>query len=307
MELYEYNRNMHAWFFEDIFPDSLKKAFGVQGLPAYGVMIFLAIICSAICFLILYKQFGFSKSKALWLLVYLAVFGLLGAHVFSLLFRVGEIDFSSWQTFGKTAWQLFASLMYYGGFLGGLIGLFIYEKKEGISFYKAADMAVIVLPLAHAIGRVGCYLAGCCYGAHTDKWYGVDFIYGHSHGTVVPTQLFEVIFNSLLFIVFILIFVLFYRKHFVKRSDGMPNDNKFMGLFTTIYLLAYPVYRFIVEFFRDDNRGNILGLSTSQFISIFLFAYGVYLLIKLIKRTKGQNFQKVMEVEREQADENDNN
>ena len=78
-----------------------------------------------------------------------------------------------------------------------------------------------------------------------------------------------------------------YRKGFIKNEKGQIRENKYEGIFMTIYLLAYPVFRFTIEFFRDDQRGVILGLSTSQFISIFVFGSGIYMLIRLIKRIKG--------------------
>lgn len=84
---------MHAWFFEDLIPDSIKDALNIQGIPAYGTMIFLAIVVAAVYLILMYKKFGFTQNEIIWMLIYLTVFGLLGAHVFSLLFRVGEIDF----------------------------------------------------------------------------------------------------------------------------------------------------------------------------------------------------------------------
>lgn len=278
---------MHAWFFEDLIPDSIKDALNIQGIPAYGTMIFLAIVVAAVYLILMYKKFGFTQNEIIWMLIYLTVFGLLGAHVFSLLFRVGEIDFSSSEKFWKSVWHLFSSLMYYGGLIGGTIGLYVFSKKERVPFFLSGDLAASVLPIVHAIGRIGCFFAGCCYGKQTDAWYGVEFFYGSSVGKVVPTQLFESIFNFLLFCAMIAVYFAVYRKGFIKNEKGQIRENKYEGIFMTIYLLAYPVFRFTIEFFRDDQRGVILGLSTSQFISIFVFGGGIYMLIRLIKRIKG--------------------
>lgn len=272
---------MHAWFFGSWWGDFVKNVFGIEGavgIPAYGAMMTLAFVCGAVLVLFIYKKFSLKFGQLCWLVVYMAVFGLLGSHVFSLLFRIPEIDFSSWETIKSSALKLFSALMYYGGFLGGLLGLVVFCKKEDVGFYKTGDMILIVLPLCHAIGRVGCFLAGCCYGRHTDGPLGVEFPYGSSVGKVIPTQLFEVGFNLLLFAALLLVYILVYKK-------GAETDGK-RGLICGIYLTAYPVFRFIVEFFRDDTRGTILFLSVSQFISLFLFAYGVYVLVTVSKRLR---------------------
>ncbi len=272
---------MHAWFFQSWWGDFVKNVFGVEGaigIPAYGVMMALAFIAGAVLTLKTYKKFSLGFAQLCWLVVYMVVFGILGAHLFSLLLRIPEIDFTSFETFRQSALGLFSALMYYGGFLGGLIGLIVFCKKEEKSFYKTADMILIVLPLCHAIGRVGCFLAGCCYGCRTDGPLGVEFPYGSSIGKVIPTQLFEVGFNLLLFIAIILIFVFVYEK-------GKKIDEK-RGIITGVYLIAYPVFRFIIEFFRDDTRGTVLFLSVAQFISLCLLCYGIYVLVTSVKRTR---------------------
>lgn len=278
---------MHAWFFESWWGDFCKNVFGIEGvigIPAYSVMMLLAFVCGFTLTMLIYRSFGLKLKQLCWLVVYMAVFGLLGAHLFSLIFRIGEIDFTTWNTFLESALKLFSALMYYGGFLGGLIGLVVFSKKEGVDFYSMGDMVLTVLPICHAIGRIGCFLAGCCYGRQTDGPFGVDFIYGNSQGYVIPTQLFEVFFNLLLFAAIIAVFVFVYKK------GDRNKENK--GLICGIYLTVYPVFRFIIEFFRDDTRGTILGMSVAQFISIFLFVYGIVIIIGVCKRKRCEKYLK---------------
>ncbi|MEG1711425.1 MAG: prolipoprotein diacylglyceryl transferase, partial [Clostridia bacterium] len=271
----------------------MKNVFGVEGVigvPAYLAMMILAIITGVIIILCLYKKFNFKKTQVLWLAGYVIVFGLLGAHLFSLLFRLGEVNLNSWKEFYTSVIVLFSALMYYGGFIGGMFGAWLFSKKEDVPFLLTADLVICALPLAHALGRVGCFLAGCCYGMHTDSCIGVEFPYGYSTGKVLPTQLFEVAFNIILFIAIIIVYFVVYRKGLTNKNDKV-SDSKYVGLISIIYLIAYPIYRFIVEFFRDDNRGEILILSTSQFISIFVLAFGIYNLYKYIKESiKNNNF-----------------
>ncbi len=163
---------------------------------------------------------------------------------------------------------------FYGGLIGGVLsflvlyfvlGRFVFGDKEHFaSFFDIADSAVPGIALAHAIGRIGCLFAGCCHGARTNAWYGIDmyfkvngeFVYG---GKYVPVQLFESIFLFMLF-GFLLI------RATSKRSLGLP-----------IYLSAYAVWRFFVEYIRDDYRGDTLTelLTPSQFTACILFVVGI--------------------------------
>ena len=131
--------------------------------------------------------------------------------------------------------------------------------------------------IAHAFGRIGCFLAGCCYGKETDSWIGVQF--PHLHEKVIPTQLIESGFLFLLTgILLVLILVFNFKYTFI------------------VYLGAYSVFRFIIEFFRGDPRGNFLGIfSPSQVWSIFIWIIIVpffFVLKKLVFVEKTQNDEK---------------
>lgn len=165
---------------------------------------------------------------------------------------------------------------FYGGLIGGaavfLIVYFTLGKKlcgeEAISaFEKVLGIAACSIAIAHGIGRIGCFLGGCCYGRVTDSPIGVYF--PHLGAKIVPVQLFEAIF---LFLLFALLTVLLFKT----RVNGIA-----------VYMLLYGVFRFIIEFFRDDDRGAsiIPGLSPSQVWSVVLVIAGAALLAYTLWRT----------------------
>ena len=150
----------------------------------------------------------------------------------------------------------FGGSVFYGGLLGGMLtgGVYLIRKKDRADY---ADLAAVAAPLFHTFGRLGCFLTGCCYGVESD----IGFVYHHAISAGAngvrrfPVQLVEMGLN----------FALFWLM-FIWLRKG-----KHKGRLMQWYLLIYPVYRFILEFFRgDDYRGFIFGLSTSQFISLLI-------------------------------------
>lgn len=172
-----------------------------------------------------------------------------------------------------------------GGFIGGAAvfilcyfigGLFIFQGKDKNlhirEFSKILNCAPCCITIAHAFGRIGCLMAGCCHG----KYYGNDQVFGtvwmkgttKGWGYYIPTQLHEAIF---LFALFGLLTYLYFNR----SNINMP-----------IYLTSYAIWRFIIEIFRDDYRGAvILGLAPSQWQSvIFIVVAGIIIAYMLIKR-----------------------
>ena len=174
---------------------------------------------------------------------------------------------------------------FYGGLIGGVVGfLLIYfiggafffkKNKEHINgFFNIANIGAASIAAAHGFGRLGCLMAGCCHGAVTDAWYGVYF--KNYKIKAVPIQLFEAIFLFALFSFFA------YRLIKGKRYN-LP-----------IYMISYGVWRFIIEFFRADDRGATIVsfLSPSQLIAVLMVggAFGVFYLEKRFRdKQKAQN------------------
>jgi phosphatidylglycerol:prolipoprotein diacylglycerol transferase len=177
------------------------------------------------------------------------------------------------------AWAKFwaGGLTYYGGFIGASAAAWYLMKRDRFPFWKAADMAGFAVPLGLAFGRMGCLLAGCCFGAQTSLPWGLSFpprspateaqvkqhvldsVRDWSH-PVHPTQIYESA-ASLAVAAVCLLWV-----HPRKRYDGQV---------MVAFLVLYAVARFAVEVLRRDDRGGALGLSTSQLIGLALVVVAV--------------------------------
>lgn len=163
--------------------------------------------------------------------------------------------------------------VYYGGFLGGLFTAAALTYFYKLNFWKVADAFAPAVALGQAFGRQGCFAAGCCWGKPTDSFLGVHFSeLGHRYTNVPiykpdgselylhPTQLYESIFMLAVFV-----FLVYLHKR--KSFDGQV---------LIAYGVIYGIFRFLIEFLRDDPRGNlfglneVFGLSTSQIISLIV-------------------------------------
>lgn len=155
----------------------------------------------------------------------------------------------------------------YGGLIGGVMTAYIYCKIKKVDFWKVFDLAVPLVALAQCIGRIGCFLAGCCYGKPTEGVCGVIFqnsMYAPTDVKLFPIQLVSSGLNlcNCLFLYFLW-----------KRADLKKGS---VGAF---YIINYSIGRFILEYFRGDlERGTVGILSTSQFISIFTLVIGIVML-----------------------------
>ena len=168
--------------------------------------------------------------------------------------------------------------MFYGGLIGGCIGLAITCFIMKQPFFEYTDVFFSIFPLGHSIGRIGCYLNGCCYGCKYSGLFSVNYIVNGEYIKVFPTWFVESIFCITLFI----FFYFFYKTNI-------------RGKRTAIYFITYSIYRFFIEFLRGDElRGIWYGFSTSQIISIFIFFFGVFLYI-YSKQIGMKNFMIVAE------------
>ena len=162
----------------------------------------------------------------------------------------------------------FGGITFIGGLIGGIVsflgGYAIFRKRYKARVTDILSIAPCCILIAHAFGRIGCFFAGCCHGAKTDAWYGI-YMYASSFGEkckVVPTHLFEAIF---LFALFAICFILLWKKKFRYNLS--------------VYLIAYGIFRFFIEYLRADERGEFIpGVSPSQFWSILMVVAGIGLI-----------------------------
>ena len=172
--------------------------------------------------------------------------------------------------------------VFYGGLIGGFVTVALLMWKYQLNFWKVADAFAPAVALGQAVGRQGCFAAGCCWGKPTDLWWGVHFteagreytgvpMYGPDNSDLFlhPTQLIE---SFTMLAVFGLLFWL----HGKKRFDGQV---------LIAYGIIYSIFRFSIEFLRDDPRGDLFGLtsvtglSTSQLVSLFVAVCSVVFMI----------------------------
>lgn len=187
--------------------------------------------------------------------------------------------FLNWNLFWSLSFidQIRSGYVYYGGAAGlMLIGIYV-ARSRNEPYIKGSDFFAVPVPLAHAVGRMGCFFAGCCYGKETDSSIAVHYtdpdsnIPPHLIGAgLYPTQLTEVIGNIILF--FILLW-LYKRKHKV-------------GTIIAGYLIGYSILRFCVEFYRGDERGLWIGIfSPSQVIALIVITIvSILLTIREVKQ-----------------------
>lgn len=165
--------------------------------------------------------------------------------------------------------------VFYGGLIGGIIGLFIYVRVYKLNTWDFFDLFATVLPLGHSVGRVGCFLGGCCYGI---EYHGpLSCTYTVNIGNtplgvpLFPVQLVEALF---LLCLFAALLVLYMRG--AQR-----------GTVVLVYGFSYSAIRFVLEFLRGDKeRGFLWGVSTSQILSLILGA--VLFILFLTKRKKAK-------------------
>lgn len=228
----------------------------------YGLMIAIGVV---LAFIIAEKRApkkGLDEERIWPLGMWCALGGFLGAKV---LYVITE-----WKSLfaGKMEFRdILYGFVVYGGIIGGILAGYLYCKVKKTNFLKYFDIIMPSIALAQGFGRIGCFLAGCCYGKETDAWYGMEFnhsVYQDMIGVkVIPTQLVMSAAN------FVHFFLLVFIANKVKKD----------GVVAGCYLLFYSIGRFLIEFLRDDPRGGVGVLSTSQFISLFIFAAGALMVL----------------------------
>ena len=230
---------------------------GGIALPMYGLCTMVGTIFALIAVFRLRKKGSpLSEDNLLDALIWAILLGFLCSKLLYFIVEPPEMP-HSW----REVWDLISTgLVFYGGLIGGLLGLVLVSLKTKKNMITYTDLMAPCFCLAHAGGRMGCLMAGCCYGMEYSGPCAV-VLDGVSR---LPTQPMEALF---LVILSAMLMCLFLKK---------PRR----GTVTGWYLTLYAVWRFVIEFFRADERGSVGVLSTSQFISLFIFAFGIYLLIR---------------------------
>ena len=244
--------------------NDLFSLFGFT-VHGYGLMIGLGIVASLVLNWRRARARGLSEDDVTSLTVWVLLGGFLGAKVLFLLTRLPEFLRHPGAFLGGGGYVV------YGGLLGALPVLLLWCRKKRFAPLAWMDLVLPGVALAQSFGRIGCFLAGCCYGRPTESPIGVIFpadSLAPAGIRVLPTQLFSSAGDLLLCAMLLL----------AERRD------KRTGATAGRYLVLYGVGRFFIEFLRSDQRGSVGALSTSQFISLFAVAAGILLLARIGKK-----------------------
>ena len=237
-------------------------------LPTYGLLVALGFLAGLFLAMRLARRAGLDPEKVSNLAVYAALVGLLGAKLLMLV-----MDFDYYVRYPDRIFSLETLLsagVYYGGFLLALAFSAWYMRHQRLPFLATADVLAPAVALGHAIGRLGCFAAGCCWGTRCHLPWAVVFRNPDTYTGVPlgvplhPAQLYE---SALTFVVAWLLI----------RASGRPHP---AGRILGLYLVLYSIARFGVEFVRYHEQSLPFGgpLSWTQWIALALLAAGGLLL-----------------------------
>jgi len=215
---------------------------------SYGFMLSLAFLAGLLIILHLSRREGIVAETVLDITVWVVVAAIAGARILYVVLFWGEFAHSPVQALMINR----GGLVFYGGFIAGLLVIMWRAKKHGLSLWKVFDLAAPGTAVGYSIARIGCFLNGCCYGIETEFPAAVQF--PHLTGLRHPTQLYA---SGTIFIVFLLLLYLWRRR-------------KFEGQIFLLGVVFYSIYRFSIEFIRVGPR-VLLGITPSQWISVLAF------------------------------------
>ena len=257
--------------------DLLGRHVGPLALPTYGILLVLGMLAGLWVVSRQARKTGLSPETITDMAVYAIIAGLIGAKVLLLVVE--------WPYYSRNPRELLSLFqsggVFYGGLLGAIPVAFWYARRHQLDGWKTADVLAPGVDVGQAVGRLGCFMAGCCYGKPADVPWAVTFsdLYANRNvGTPLdtplhPTQIYESIACFLIFG-----FLLW-----------MAPRKKFHGQVVLAYVFLYAVARFIVEMYRGDAvRGFVLGgrLSTSQFIAVLMVVAAALVLPWLWRRKR---------------------
>jgi len=226
---------------------------------SYGVMLATAVLVCTYFLSLDASHYSISQDVAYDLVFWCMLWGIIGARIFYVFiewsyFSVNLLEIPMLQK-GGLAWQ--------GGFLGGTLAGVWFARRKKLSLRPLLDLAAPYIALGQSIGRIGCFLNGCCYG----KPVAWGIYYPVHQARLYPTQLFEC---AGLFIIFLIL----------KKAQAKPHQAGFIFVF---YLWLAAIERFVVEFYRADHVTYWLGLSLAQYVALSVLVTGL-ILMKVFKK-----------------------
>jgi phosphatidylglycerol:prolipoprotein diacylglycerol transferase len=248
---------------------------GTWPVYSYGVLLAVAYLTALQLAVVRARRIGVDGSKIMDLGIYLIIAALVGAKAMLI-----AVDFKYFIAQPREMLSLVrAGGVFYGGLIAALLVAVWLVRRYQLALWTTADLFAPGIALGHVIGRFGCLMAGCCYGRPTSVPWAITFTNPEAAANVGtplgvplhPTQLYDA--GAELAILLLLLFTERRGRTFAGRTFWL-------------YVLLYGVSRFIIEFFRGDDRGMILGVSTSQFVSLVAVPVAILMLVRLRARAR---------------------
>jgi phosphatidylglycerol:prolipoprotein diacylglycerol transferase len=239
-------------------------------VPTYGVLVAIAFLTGLAITVRLAQRLGLPPDKIANAAVYCAIAGMAGAKLFMFLFDIGDYIRDPGQIFSMATLQ--AAGVFHGGFIVALLFAYWYLRRHKLPMLKTMDVFAPGIVIGQAIGRLGCFAAGCCWGKVCYLPWGVRFRSDFAAPVPLdkplhPVQLYESAADLAIF------FVLYRLVGRTKRP----------GQVIGLYLVLYSIARFIIEFYREHEQPLVGPFSITQWIALALLAFGAALLIRVKK------------------------
>jgi phosphatidylglycerol:prolipoprotein diacylglycerol transferase len=240
-------------------------------LHTYGVFVAMAFLSAIALALREARRVGEDSNKVLDLCFYALVAAIVGSRILYVLVN--------WSVFRHDPLEILriwhGGLVFYGGFVGAVLTAVWYIRRHGLPFLKTLDIMGPSIAFGQFVGRIGCFFAGCCYGKACDLPWAVTFIHPESLAPkgvpLHPAQVYSSLNGLLIFLVLV----------------GLKRIKRFEGQIFWTYVLLYGVTRFVLEYFRDDERGMVIQgmFSTSQLFGLIMVGIAIAIMIILRRRS----------------------
>ncbi|MFH1613360.1 MAG: prolipoprotein diacylglyceryl transferase [bacterium] len=237
---------------------------GSFSIYSYGLMVAIGCLLGTFLAAKMAEKENIKKDLIFDFSFYALLSGIIGARIFYII--------ENFEYYLKNPLDIIkiyqGGLAFYGGLISAIFVTFLFFKKKKLPFLKTSDILIPFLVIGHSIGRIGCFLNGCCYGKETNSCFGIKFDGCHS---VHPTQIYESI------ILLIIFFILLNFKK-IKKFDGQV---------FFLYMILYSISRFFIELLRVNEK-IMFNLSSAQIVSIILVIIGICLWLYFGKKMKGK-------------------
>jgi phosphatidylglycerol:prolipoprotein diacylglycerol transferase len=255
---------------------------GPVRIYTYGFFIALAFITGILWSSHEAKRLGENPERIMDLGFLITISAIVGARILFILLNFQE--YLEHPSNIVKIWE--GGLVFHGGLIASILAGLFYFKKKQLRPWKYADILSPALALGQVIGRIGCLMAGCCYGRETSCPWGIRFTDPHSLATLNvplhPTQIYESIGTLLIFVTLL----------------GLRKRKSFEGQVFWVYIALYSIARFTIDFFRGDETRPFFyhTLSLTQVLGVVLFASSIYMLWALRKKVATKHLKRKLSV-----------